>query len=496
LLRWSRTSDTLGFQLTGPPSREAFITTPFDEPREECGVFGVWAPDEDVARLTYFGLYALQHRGQESAGIATSDGSQVVVYRDLGLVSQVFNEKVLRGLEGHLAIGHVRYSTTGSSHRWENTQPAHVTRVNGGDIALGHNGNLVNTAELSEAFASTGLQVEASTDSHLIAALLAQEATDDLAEAFRNVAPRLEGAYSIVAMDETKIYGIRDPHGIRPLVMGALPGGGYVLASETCALDIVGAEPIREVEPGELVVLGPDGVQSYCIADPTPRLCVFEFVYLARPDSVLYGRSVYEVRRSMGKQLADECPAEADLVIPVPDSGHAAAQGYADRAGLPYGEGLIKNRYVGRTFIQPTQSLREQGVRLKLNPLTEVIEGKRLVVVDDSIVRGTTTRQTVEMLRKAGAREVHLRVSSPPISWPCFYGIDTANRDELIGAKMSVDEIRDFIGADSLGYLSLDGMLTSTGVPTERFCHACFSGGYPIPIPTSTLLTKNVLEQT
>ncbi|HVL81469.1 MAG TPA: amidophosphoribosyltransferase [Actinomycetota bacterium] len=469
--------------------------TPFDGVREECGVFGVWAPGEDVARLTYFGLYALQHRGQESAGIATSDGSGVVVYRDLGLVSQVFNEKVLQGLVGHLAIGHVRYSTTGSSHRWENAQPARVSRADGGDIALGHNGNLVNTSEIASELAAAGVNVEASTDSHLIAALLAREPSDDLVDSFKKVAPRLQGAFSIVAMDENRIYGMRDPFGVRPLVIGVLPGGGYVFASETCALDIVGAQYIRDVEPGELVVIDGAGVHSHCLTEATPRLCVFEFVYLARPDSVLYGRSVYEVRRSMGKQLADESPVEADLVIGVPDSGHAAAQGFADRAGLPYGEGLIKNRYVGRTFIQPTQSLRQQGVRLKLNPLQEVIEGKRLVVVDDSIVRGTTSREIVEMLRKAGAREVHMRISSPPVAWPCFYGIDTANRDELIAANASPNEIRGFIGADSLGYLSLDGMLTSTGVATERFCHACFSGGYPIPVPTETLLTKNVLEQ-
>ncbi|MGH7856427.1 MAG: amidophosphoribosyltransferase, partial [Candidatus Binatia bacterium] len=386
------------------------------------------------------------------------------------------------------------YSTTGSSSRVENAQPAFMVRRDGGSIALGHNGNLVNPLEISRELEAQGVELDATTDSHLITALLACEDTGDIVEAFKAVAPKLKGAYSITAMDESRIVGVRDPYGVRPLVIGRLPSGGWVLASETCALDIVGADFIRDVEPGELVVIGRDGFASHVLAEPTPRLCVFEYVYFARPDSVLFGRNVYEVRRAMGKQLADEAPAEADIVIPVPETATAAAQGYADRSGLPYAEGFVKNRYVYRTFIQPSQSMREHGVRLKLNPLPEVIEGKRLVVVDDSIVRGTTTRETVEMLRRAGAREVHLRVSSPPIRWPCFYGIDTANRDELIAARLDVDAIRDFVGADSLGYLSVDGMLTSTGVPTERFCHACFTEGYPIPVPKETALTKNVLE--
>lgn len=463
-----------------------------DSPREECGVFGVFAPGEDVANLTYFGLYALQHRGQESAGIATADGEQVVVYRDLGLVSQVFNEKILRGLEGNLAVGHVRYSTTGSSHVWENAQPAHVSRKDGTDLALGHNGNLVNTSQLAQ---ESGFDLPSSSDSHLIAALVANDEANTIEDAFAAVAPRLSGAYSIVACDDSKIYALRDPAGVRPLVIGRLEGAGhYVVASETCALDIVGASYVRDVTPGELVIIDGDGLRSRQLMEPAPRLCVFEFVYFSRPDSTMYGRSVYEVRRATGKQLADEHPADGDLVIGVPDTGAAAAQGYADRAGIPYGEGLIKNRYVGRTFIQPSQILRRQGVRLKLNPLQEVIEGKRLIVVDDSIVRGTTTRELVQMLRRSGAREIHLRVSSPPIKWPCFYGIDTANKDELIASEKTPEEICEFVGADSLGYLSLDGMLVSTGIATERFCHACFSGGYPIPIPRDTAITKNVLE--
>lgn len=468
---------------------------PLDKPREACGVFGVYAPGEDVARLTYFGLYALQHRGQETAGIAVGDGESLLVYSKLGLVTQVFDEKVLDGLTGHIAIGHVRYSTTGSSGNVENAQPAFMTRKDGSGIALGHNGNLVNPLEIAAELDDPDVVGAATTDSHLVCALLAQQDTSDLVEAWRMIAPKLRGAYTITAMDEKRVMAIRDPHGVRPLVIGRLASGGWVFASETCALDIIGADYIRDAEPGELVVVEEDGqLSSHQLFEPTPRLCVFEFVYFARPDSQLFGRSVYEVRRAMGKQLADEAPAEADIVIPIPETATAAAQGYADRSGLPYAEGFVKNRYVGRTFIQPTQSLREHGVRMKLNPLPEVIEGKRLVVVDDSIVRGTTTRAQVELLRRAGAREVHLRVSSPPIKWPCFYGIDTANRDELIAAQMSVDEIRDFVGADSLGYLSVDGMLTSTGVPTEKFCHACFTEGYPIPIPAETARTKNVLE--
>jgi amidophosphoribosyltransferase len=467
----------------------------FGKPGEACGVFGVYAPNENVSQLTYFGLYALQHRGQESAGIAVGDGESLLVYSKLGLVNQVFDEKVLEGLQGHIAIGHTRYSTTGSSGRVENAQPAFMTRRDGTGIALGHNGNLVNPLELAKELDALGVDVEASTDSHLVCALLAEQDTPDLVEAWRRVAPKLKGAYSITSMDEKRVMAIRDPHGVRPLVIGRLASGGWVFASETCALDIIGADYIRDVEPGELVVVDEEGhLHSHQLAEPQSRLCVFEFVYFARPDSTLLGRSVSSVRRAMGKQLADEAPADADLVIAVPQCATAAAQGYADRIGLPYADGIVVNRYVGRTFIQPTQSMREQGVRMKLNPIPEIIEGKRLVVVDDSIFRGTTTHEVVEMLRRAGAREVHLRVSSPPVQWPCFYGIDIPSRDELVGADRDVEDIRKLIDADSLGYLSLDGMLTSTGVPTERFCHACFSGGYPIEIPAETARTKNVLE--
>jgi len=466
-----------------------------EKPREACGVFGIYAPLEDVSQLTYFGLYALQHRGQESAGIAVGDGESLLVYSNLGLVNQVFDEKVLEGLKGHIAIGHTRYSTTGSSGRIENAQPAFMTRRDGTGIALGHNGNLVNPLDLARELEELGVEVDASTDSHLVCALLAEQDTPDLVEAWRRVAPKLKGAYSITSMDDKRVMAIRDPYGVRPLAIGRLPSGGWVFASETCALDIIGADFIRDVEPGELVVVEEDGqLRSHQLAEPQSRLCVFEFVYFARPDSTLLGRSVSSVRRAMGKQLADEAPVDADLVIAVPQCATAAAQGYADRIGLPYADGIVVNRYVGRTFIQPTQSMREQGVRMKLNPIPEIIEGQRLVVVDDSIFRGTTTRNIIEMLRRAGAREVHLRVSSPPVQWPCFYGIDIPSRDELIGAERDIEEIRKLIDADSLGYLSIDGMLTSTGAPTERFCHACFSGGYPIEIPEYTARTKNVLE--
>jgi amidophosphoribosyltransferase len=463
----------------------------FEEgPREACGLFGVWAPDEDVARLIYFGLYALQHRGQESAGMAVSDGHNILVYRELGLVSQVFNEGTLATLQGRFGIGHTRYSTTGST-TWENAQPSFKTDGSRG-LALGHNGNLVNTHELADRVRPRG---GATTDSDLVATLLAREmAGSDLETAAMRVLPSLRGAFSFVMMDEGAMYGARDPHGLRPLAIGRLGRDGYVLASETAALDIVGASHVREVEPGELVVIDDDGLRSSRYAEsPRAALCLFEFVYLARADSRLYGRTVHEVRRDMGRRLAAEAPAQADMVIPVPDTGHSAAEGFAEAAGIPYGEGLIKNRYVHRTFIEPTPMLRQRGVRLKLNPLAEAIRGKRLAVVDDSIVRGTTTRQIVQMLREAGASEVHMRITSPPIRWPCYYGIDMSTREELVAAGMSVDEIRSFIGADSLAYLELRELVDATGAPADTFCRACFDGEYPIPIPEGA--SKHLLEQ-
>ncbi|MEX0705197.1 MAG: amidophosphoribosyltransferase, partial [Nitriliruptoraceae bacterium] len=431
-----------------------------DGPREECGVFGVYAPGEDVATLTYFALYALQHRGQESAGIAVSDGRRIVVHKDMGLVNQVFTDTSLAALEGELAIGHCRYSTTGSSS-WMNAQPQYRETTAGGGIALGHNGNLVNTAELARQ-----MDQPPTNDSEVMAALLARDVDVSLEAAIARIAPTLVGAYSVVVMDEQRLHAFRDPHGLRPLQIGRLPAGGWVVASESSAIDIVGAVLVRDVEPGELVIIDGNGLHSMMFAEPTPRFCLFEWVYLARPDHRQDGGSVLHARRRMGRQLAREAPVEADVVIPVPEAGRDAAAGFAAESGIEFADGLVKNRYVGRTFIQPTQSLRQMGIRLKLSPVREMVEGKRLVVVDDSIVRGNTARQLVEMLRSAGAAEVHLRVTSPPIANPCYFGIDMATRAELIGADLDVDEICAFIGADSLHYISLDGLVEAVPTPS------------------------------
>ena len=504
-------------------------------PAEECGVFGVWAPGEEVSRLTYFGLYALQHRGQEAAGIASTEGSHILVYKDLGLVSQVFDDRTLSSLTGYLAVGHVRYATTGAT-TWENAQPM-LGPVAGSTLALTHNGNLTNTRELMEAVRATSgedltgeLGRGSSTDTAVIAALMnlvsergrlaardgsvvipgtggpaadpdadlylddpddpgahplgaAGSAPLTVSQAARRVLPMLRGAFSLVFMDEHTLYAARDPHGVRPLVLGRLERG-WVVASETAALDIVGASPVREIEPGEMIEIDADGVRTTRFARPRRSGCVFEYVYLARPDTKIAGRSIIASRNAMGAALAREHPVEADLVIATPESGTPAAIGYAQASGIPYGQGLVKNAYVGRTFIQPTQTLRQLGIRLKLNPVREVIGGKRLVVVDDSIVRGNTQRALVRMLREAGAAEIHIRISSPPVLWPCFYGIDFATRAELIATSMSVEQIRESIGADSLGYLSVDGMVEATGQPRSELCTACFTGDYPIPPPT------------
>ncbi len=407
--------------------------------------------------------------------MAVSDRDRIVVYRDLGLVSQVFDERTLSTLQGDLCIGHTRYSTTGST-TWDNAQPAFKTNGRRG-LALGHNGNLVNTAELNE---MAGRRSTATTDSDIVATLLSQHLEDGLEEAAAHVLPLLSGAFSFVMMDETTVFAARDPHGLRPLVIGRLPAG-YCVASETCALDVVGASFEREVEPGETVSIDERGIRSLSFADPPRRaLCLFEFVYLSRADSSMGGRSVHAARRDMGRELAREVPVDADLVIPIPDTGFSAAQGFAEASGIPYGEGLIKNRYIGRTFIEPTPTLRSRGVKLKLNPLPDAISGKRLVVVDDSIVRGTTTKQIVQTLREAGASEVHLRIVSPPIRWPCFYGIDMSTSEELIAAGTDVEGVRRFVGADSLGYLSLDALVGTTGVPKDSLCRACFDGEYPV----------------
>ena len=456
-------------------------------------MFGVWAPGEDVAKLTYYGLYALQHRGQEAAGIAVSDGSALVVYKDLGLVAQVFDEPTLDSLRGHIAIGHCRYSTTGSS-TWENAQPTFRTTRTGTGIALGHNGNLVNTADLADRAAKLGVaDASVTTDSDLITGLLTGYPDLSVEAAAVKVLPTLRGAFSLVFMDEHTLYAARDGYGVRPLVLGRLDRG-WVVASETAALDIVGASFVREVEPGELISIDDDGLRSERFVQPTPKGCLFEYAYLARPDTTIAGRNVQAARVEVGRRLAREHPAEADLVIPVPESGTPAAIGFAEQSGIPYGLGLVKNSYVGRTFIQPSQTIRQLGIRLKLNPLRDVLRSKRIVVVDDSIVRGNTQRALVRMLRESGALEVHVRISSPPVKWPCFYGIDFASRAELIANGLDVEGVRRSIGADSLGYVSLEGLVGASEQPASRLCTACFDGTYPIPLPAPELVGKHVLE--
>src|SRR5215210_227225 len=455
-----------------------------------CGLFGIRAPERDVARVSYFGLFALQHRGQESAGIAVSDRGRLTVVRDMGLVPQVFSEQTLHGLDGQLAIGHTRYSTTGST-RWSNAQPLiHHGRAR--TVALGHNGNLTNAEELREELEAEGVRLGSSSDSEVIAALIANDPSP-LPEAVAHTLERVDGATTVVALSEGKLVGFRDPYGFRPLVLGSL-GDDWVLASESCALDLVGAEPVRELRPGELVLV--DGeVDTEQVAHPENRLCLFEFIYLARPDSRLEGVEVHGARARLGEILAAEAPADAAFVMPVPDSGTPAAIGFARASGIPFNEGLIKNRYVGRTFIQPDQGLREQGIKLKFNPLAEV-RGRRIVVVDDSIVRGSTMRQIVAMLFEAGALEVHVRVSSPPIVSPCFYGIDFADPDQLIAADRDVEGVRSLIGATSLAYLSLDGLQAATRRPASSFCRACLTREYPTRVPLERRLDKKRFEPT
>jgi amidophosphoribosyltransferase len=467
-------------------------------PQDQCGVFGVWAPGEEVAKLSYFGLYALQHRGQESAGIATADGEKILVFKDMGLVSQVFNEAALESLQGHIAVGHTRYSTTGSSH-WKNAQPT-LGRTAYGTVALGHNGNLTNTSELLELLEKRypnhegDLRSGNTTDTAVLTALLAGNPDSSLEATALELLPLVKGAYCLVFMDESTLYAARDPQGVRPLVLGRLERG-WVVASESAALDIVGASFVREIEPGELIAIDENGLRSSRFASAKRAGCVFEYVYLARPDTSINGRVVYEARVEMGRTLAREYPVDADLVMPTPESGTPAAIGYSEQSGIPFGHGLVKNAYVGRTFIQPSQTIRQLGIRLKLNPLREVIAGKKLVVVDDSIVRGNTQRALVKMLKEAGAAEVHVRISSPPITWPCFYGIDFASRAELIASGLGVEEVRQSIGADSLGYLSREGMIAATSQQESSLCTACFTGQYPIELPTADRLGKNLLER-
>ncbi len=490
---------------TGGDGHLTMALDPQDQgPQDACGVFGVWAPGEDVAKLTYFGLYALQHRGQESAGIAVSNGRQILVYKDMGLVSQVFDESTLESLKGHLAIGHSRYSTTGAS-TWQNAQPTFRPTVDG-SIALGHNGNLINTHELSQMVMDLpdpdgelplqARDVETSTnDTSLVTALLAHHPDTSLEQRALEVLPQVRGAFCFVWMNEGTLFAARDPQGIRPLVLGRLDRG-WVVASEDAALATIGASRVREVEPGEMIVIDENGLRSHTFAEPDRKGCVFEYVYLARPDATINARSVHESRVEMGRQLAREFPVEADLVIPVPESGTPAAAGYAEESGIPFGQGFVKNAYVGRTFIQPSQTLRQLGIRLKLNALEHMIRGKRIVVVDDSIVRGNTQRAQVRMLREAGALEVHVRISSPPVKWPCFYGIDFATRAELIANGLTPEEIAASVGADTLGYISLDGMIDSTKQTRDTLCTACFTGEYPVELPDESLLGKHLLEAT
>lgn len=474
-----------------------------DRLEEECAVFGVYAPGEDVANMTCYGLQAMQHRGQESAGIAVGDGDTVMAYKDLGLVTQVFNSANLAALSGHVAVGHVRYSTSGGAGSWEAAQP-HISAIDEVLIALAHNGTLLNTNAIRTQLIGEGEQFRSATDSEVAAKVIGKRTreTHSLRDGIATAMDLLDGAYAMVLINPEALYAFRDPNGIRPLCIGKLPEDrGWVVSSETCGLDIVGAEYVRDVEPGEIVRFSKDGFWSRQGLKPGKRAsCIFEYVYFARPDSVIDGQNVYQARKNMGRVLAHEAPADADLVIGVPDSGVPAALGYSIESGIPFSDGIVKNRYVGRTFIQPTQQLRKMGIRLKLNPLPSVIEGKRLVVIDDSIVRGNTSKQLVKMLKDAGAAEVHLRIVSPEVKWPCFYGIDTDTRSQLIAANMNLEEMKAWTGADSLAFISIEGLREALpDVRTKGFCEACFTGEYPVEIPAATaktsFLTKRELKE-
>ena len=458
---------------------------------ESCGVFGVYSPGEDVARLTFFALFALQHRGQESAGIATTDGKRIQIHAKMGLVSQVFDEHSLSHLTGNIAIGHNRYSTRGSS-RVANVQPI-VVGEGKATIAVAHNGNIINAEHLYKELSGQGYTFHTSTDTEIIANLILSSPEKDWVAKIRYAMHRLQGAYSLTIMTDHNLFGVRDPLGIRPLCLGAI-NGGWVIASESCALDHIGATFVREVEPGEVVSITENGVDSYRGEVGKRALCIFEYIYFARPDSVINGRLLYPARQAMGAGLAEEHPVDADFVMGVPDSATAAGIGYAHKSGIPVGEGLLKNRYVGRTFIEPDQRIRDLGVKLKFNPLPQMLEGKSLVVVDDSIVRGTTTPKVVGLLRRAGVKEVHMRICAPPIRYPCFFGVDMATRRELIAAQKTVAEVRDAIGADSLGYLSIEGLIKAVALPKDNFCLACFTGDYPIPVQLE--MDKLALETT
>lgn len=469
-----------------------------DKLREECGVAGIYSgdPTKDVAKSVYYCLYALQHRGQESAGIATTDGIQTYFHKEMGLVHEVFNEGILNRLKGNMGVGHVRYSTTGDS-KVANAQPL-VVRYRGGCITLAHNGNLVNAAELRHSLEEDGVVFQTTIDSEVIVNLIARFSSEGIVGAMERAMDMIRGAYTLIVMTEDCLIGVRDPLGLRPLCIGRTEDG-YVLASESCALDIIGASFVRDAEPGEIIVIDKAGLRSkqarvkHAQAGIRRASCIFEYIYFARPDSIIDGTSVYEARKIAGRILAEEHPVDADLVIAVPDTSIPAAVGYAEASGIPFGEGLIKNRYVGRTFIQPEQELRETAVRLKLNPLKYNITGRRIVMIDDSIVRGTTSRQIVNSLRNAGAREVHLRISSPPVTHSCYFGIDTPDREQLIGARKTPEQIAEAIGADSLGYLSAEGLVRSVGKPAEQLCLACFTGNYPMEVTKAG--NKKVFEK-
>lgn len=466
-----------------------------DTPHEECGIFAVFAPGEDVARMTFFGLFALQHRGQESAGIAVSDGQAIRMHKEMGLVTQVFTEDELAQLKGHISIGHTRYSTTGSSVI-QNAQPLQCI-LSTGTVAVAHNGNLINTAELREEMEARGIPFETTNDSEVIARLIAEHRENGLstAESVREAMKVIRGAYSLAILTETELIGVRDPNGVRPLCLGRIGNDNWILASETCALNTVDATFVRELSPGEIVQIDAHGIKRLAgVPMEREALCMLEMIYFARPDSDMYGQSLHIARQRMGAELAKEHPIEADLVISVPDSGTPAALGFSQESGIPYNEGFIKNRYIQRTFIQPDQRMRDLGVRMKLTPIRETVKGKRVVMVDDTIVRGTTTGKVVRLLLDAGAKEVHVRISAPPVAWPCFYGIDMATQKQLIAATHSIEEIRQHIGATSLGYLSAEGLSRALVMPQDNFCLACFTGNYPIEIPPHVRVSKFALE--
>lgn len=451
-----------------------------ESPREECGVFGIYAPAEDVARVSFFALFSLQHRGQESSGIATADGNDIFFHAKMGLVSQVFTEKALNKLTGHIAIGHNRYSTAGSSCS-HNAQPV-IVGEGDNQMALAHNGNITNAEELRRELEDLGYEFHTSTDSEVIANLIMAAPYSDLTERIRHAMGRLLGAYSGTILTKDTLYAMRDPLGVRPLCLGTIGNSGWVVSSETCALGHIGADLVKEIEPGEIIRIDANGLESYKEHSDRQALCIFEYIYFSRPDSIINDRLLYTARKAMGAELAKEFPVEADLVVGVPDSATPAGAGYALESGIPPAEGLIKNRYMGRTFIEPTQRIRDLGVKLKFNPLKSVLDGKRVVLVDDSIVRGTTTPQVIKLLKRAGAKEVHMRVCAPPICHPCFFGVDMASRRELIAAQMTIPEIQEYIGADSLGFLSIDGLIRAVGAPKEKCCLACFTGEYPLPV--------------